>query len=66
MSDSNNVPLFVKDFVEGEIPDQDYQDQAKPIIDKQLMLGGARLADLMVDIYGSNRANKTNTVGFFQ
>lgn len=40
------------DFVEGEDPDQEYIDKALPILEERLMFGGARLAALMVYIYG--------------
>jgi len=44
------------DFVEGQDPDQAYIDFAKPLVLKHMMYGGARLAALMVDIYGNNTA----------
>ena len=42
------------DFVEGEDPDQEYIDKALPILEERLMFGGARLAALMVYIYGES------------
>jgi len=47
------------DFVKGEDPDQAYIDAGKPICEKSLMVAGARLAALMVNIYGENSANAT-------
>jgi len=42
------------DFVEGQDPDQDYIDKAKPALEEHMMLAANRLAALMVDIYGSS------------
>lgn len=41
-------------FVSGEDPDQAYIDAAKPVCEKSLIVAGARLAALMVNIYGDN------------
>lgn len=43
-------------FENGEDPDQEYRDAATPVILERMMYGGARLAALMVDIYGSEQA----------
>ena len=42
------------DFVTGVDPDQDYKDAALPVAEKSIMFAGARLAALMVDIYGTS------------
>ena len=41
-------------FVNHEVPSDSYKDAAKPIIEERLMFGGARLAALIEDIYGSS------------
>jgi hypothetical protein len=38
-------------FVTGQVPDQQYQDTALPVIKNNIMLGGARLANLIEAIY---------------
>ena len=45
------------DFVANTDPDQAYIDAAKPKVLEHMMYGGARLAALMVDIYGNNETN---------
>ena len=54
-----NLTLFPcpKDFVEGEIPSQEYIDRAVPAIEAHMMLGARRLADTMVQIYGTQSAS---------
>lgn len=42
------------DFVAGEDPDQAYIDASMDELESHIMYGAARLAALMVDIYGSN------------
>ncbi len=39
------------------MPSDDYQEAALPIVQKRLMQGGARLAALIEDIYGSNQVS---------
>ena len=41
-------------FVENEIPDQEYIDRAIPVLEERMVYAGARLAALMVDIYGES------------
>ena len=45
------------DFVANTDPDQAYIDAAKPKLLEHMMYGGARLAALMVDIYGKSNEN---------
>ena len=40
------------DFVSGQAPDDEYRAQAEPVARSRIMYGGARLADLMVQIFG--------------
>jgi hypothetical protein len=39
-------------FVTGQIPSQQYQDTAVPVLKQNMMLGAARLANLIEYIYG--------------
>jgi hypothetical protein len=41
-------------FVTGSTPSQTYQDTAKPVVTANMMLGAARLANLIEQIYGTN------------
>jgi hypothetical protein len=41
-------------FTTGQIPSTTYDNTAIPVIETNMMLGGARLADLIETIYGSN------------
>ena len=50
---------MLADFVAGQDPDQAYIDTAMPDLKQRLVLGGARIAALMVDIYGNNTAAQT-------
>ena len=45
------------DFVEHVLPTDEYEAAAKPIIEERLMFGGARLAALIEEIYGSASGN---------
>ena len=50
--------IAVKDaypgFVAGQTPSTTYDNTAKPVLTKNMMLGAARLANLIENIYGSN------------
>jgi hypothetical protein len=41
-------------FVAGQTPSTEYQNTAKPVLSKHMMLGAARLANLIEHIYGTN------------
>ena len=43
----------------GQDPDQAYIDTAMPDLKQRVVLGGARVAALMVDIYGNNSTSQT-------
>lgn len=47
--------LAYPNFVANTDPDQAYIDAAKPKVLEHMMYGGARLAALMVDIYGKSK-----------
>ena len=49
--------LVYPDFVEGQDPDQDYIDENLPKMHKHMMYGAARLAALMVNIYGTDASH---------
>ena len=42
------------DFVNHEVPSDEYKESRLPIIQARVMVGGARLAALIEDIYGSD------------
>jgi len=46
------VNLAYKPFVPGQDPDDEYKANAEPVARSRIMYGGARLADLMVQIFG--------------
>lgn len=48
------------DFVENTDPTQEYIDAAKPKVLEHMMYGAARLAALMVDIYGSKQEDNAS------
>ena len=54
LSSAADLCFSCVDFVEGEDPDQAYIDENLGAIEQHMMLGGARLAALMVDIYGTS------------
>jgi hypothetical protein len=41
-------------FTTGQVPSTNYDDLAKPILEQNMMLAGARLANLIEVIYGNN------------
>jgi len=43
------------DFVEKEVPSDEYKAAAEPICKERIMFGGARLAALIEEIYGSDK-----------
>jgi len=47
------------DFVNHEVPSDEYQQSRLPVMQSRLMVGGARLAALIEDIYGSNSTEAT-------
>lgn len=42
------------DFVNHEVPSDEYQSSRRPIIEAAIVRAGARLAALVSDIYGSS------------
>ena len=44
------------DFVNHEVPSDEYKESRLPIMQARVMVGGARLAALIEEIYGSNSA----------
>ena len=44
------------DFVNHEVPSDEYKESRLPIMQARVMVGGARLAALIAEIYGSNSA----------
>jgi hypothetical protein len=40
-------------FVTGQTPSAQYQATATPVVETNMMLGAARLADLISNIYGT-------------
>jgi len=53
------------DFVNGEIPSDDYQERAKPVIESQMMYGARRLAEVVKEIYGDSAITEKEIPGFF-
>ena len=41
--------------MDGEIPNQEYQDNAKQVLKTNMMLGARRLANLIMTIYGGQQ-----------
>ena len=50
--------IVYPDFVFNEPVSDEYENNAKPVIEERLMFGGARLAALIQDIYGASSEDK--------
>lgn len=48
------INIVYPGFTAGSIPSSDYDNYALPGIERHMMLGGARLANLIANIYRTN------------
>jgi len=55
-NDSYNLAIkyVYPGFVAGQTPSSTYDNTAIPVVEKNMMLGASRLADLITRIYGTN------------
>jgi len=55
-----SIDVVYNNFTADELPSEEYKAKALPIMEERVMYGGARLAELMQEIYGKSAAESTS------